>query len=144
MHSEPLPIEAPGGFAPVVALGHDDGAGILSLVSPVRPLPTVALAPAAPAALTGETAVAHIAGPFVPAPLAPVYLTLWGEWTGEARLLRSTDAGAELHPLTVGGAGWGRYSANACEPVWVESEAGAQLYLELAPQSGSISYRVSQ
>ncbi|MFA6218699.1 MAG: sialidase family protein [Erythrobacter sp.] len=141
---EPLPIEAPGDFAPVTALGYDDGTGFLALVSTGQPLPTVALAPAAPAALEGTTAAAQLAGPFVPTLLAPVYLALSGSWTGQVRVLRSTDGGATLHPLTLGGAGWATFAANACEPVWVESEAGAALYLELAPQSGTIAYRVSQ
>ena len=60
------------------------------------------------------------------------------------RLLRSADDGATTHPLTVGGTAWGAFSANACEPVWEESEDGAALYLELTPTSGAIAYRLSQ
>jgi len=144
MIPDSLPVEAPGGFAPVFALGHDDGTGSFALVSPVKPLPTVTLAPAAPAPLNGMTDVAQLAGPFVPVPTAPIYLTLSGSWTGQARVLRSTDGGATLHPLTLGGASWAAFAANVCEPVWVESEMGAALYLDLAPDAGAITYRVSQ
>ena len=85
-----------------------------------------------------------LVGPIVPAALVPVFVTLSGEWTGTARLLRSVDGGLTKHPLTAGGAVWGAFSANACEPVWVESEDGAALYLELTPTSGTIAYRLAQ
>jgi hypothetical protein len=144
MNASPLPIEAPGGFAPIVAIGHDDGSGNFAPVSDDRPLPTLTVTPLAPAPLSGSASAAGLAGPFVPAALAPVYLTLTGSWGGRVRVLRSTDGGATLHPLTVGGAGWADFAANACEPVWVESEVGAALYLDLAPTYGTIAYRVSQ
>lgn len=138
------PIEAPGGFAPVIALGMDDGTGQLSLVSAERPLPVVSQTPTAPPVLAGSTSTAILAGPFVPAPLAPVFLALAGVWTGSVQLMRSTDAGATLLPVTLGGTAWGGFAANACEPVWVESEPAASLYLGIAPTSGTIAYRVSQ
>ena len=144
MSTEPIPIEAPGGFAPVLALGRDDGTGHLALVSPSAPLPTVAIAPAGPEPLEGETSAALVAGPFAPTSLAPVYLTLSGEWTGDVQLLRSTDGGATKRPVTLAGAAWGRFAINVCEPVWQESEVGAQLWLELTPSSGTISYRLAQ
>lgn len=139
-----IPIEAPGGFAPVAAIGLDDGSGNVALVSAVAPLPTVALVPPAPAALTGSTATSMLAGPFIPAPLAPVYLTLSGEWQGTARVMRSTDSGVTLHPLTLGGVAWAEFTGNACEPVWIESDGSAALFLELVPTSGAVTYRVSQ
>ena len=144
MNLQEMLIEAPGGFAPVTAIGQDDGTGRLALISAERPLPTVALAPAAPVPLEGTAAVPGLAGPFAPAPFAPVYLALSGEWQGSVQLMRSTDEGATLHPVTLGGMAWGGYAANACEPVWVESEAAATLYLQLAPTSGTVTYRVSQ
>lgn len=144
MSFDSLPIEAPGGFAPVVALGHDDGTGQLALVGPATPLPTRAVGPQVPAALTGEADAAMVAGPFVPAPALPVYVVLSGTWTGTVRLLRSTDGGATRHRVTVAGLSWAEFSGNACEPVWVEGEEGAELYLELAPSSGTIAYRVAQ
>ncbi|WP_324828639.1 hypothetical protein [Qipengyuania zhejiangensis] len=144
MITDPVPIEAPGGFAPVVAFGSDDGSGHLTLASPDAPIPTVALAPAAPSPVQGSATSPGIAGPFAPAPFSPVYLTLSGDWEGRVQVLRSCDGGMTKHPLTLGGSGWGGFSANACEPVWSESERGAELYLQLAPVSGTIAYRVAQ
>lgn len=144
MPLEPYPIEAPGGFAPVVALGIDDGSDQLALVSHGAPLPTVALAPVAPAPLNGSASNAKVAGPFEPTPLAPVFLTLTGEWTGTVRILRSIDGGATRHPLTIAGSEWAVFHGNACEPVWQEGESGAQLYLDIAPTSGTLTYRIAQ
>lgn len=144
MIEDPVPVEAPAGFAPVFALGSTDGEGMLSLVGEHAPLDTVARPPVAPPALEGTAPAAFVAGPFLPAPLAPIFLTLTGEWEGTVRVLRSADGGATRVPLTVGGAGWAQFSANACEPVWAESEVGAALYLELAPTSGTIAYRLAQ
>jgi hypothetical protein len=42
------------------------------------------------------------------------------------------------------GAGWALFTANCCEPVWEDSEAGAQLYLSVTLASGTLAYRVSQ
>ena len=144
MPSKTYPIEAPGGFAPVFALGSDDGSGQLALVSHGAPLPTVALAPVAPAPLNGSASNAKVAGPFAPTPLAPVFLTLTGEWTGTVRILRSIDGGATRHPLTIAGSEWAVFHGNACEPVWQEGESGAQLYLDIAPTSGTLTYRIAQ
>ena len=144
MTSETYPIEAPGGFAPVFALGSDDGSGQLALVSHGAPLPTVALAPTAPAPLIGNASNAMVAGPFEPTPLAPVFLTLTGEWTGMVRILRSIDGGATRHPLTIAGSEWAVFYSNACEPVWQEGERGALLYLDIAPTSGTLTYRIAQ
>ncbi|MEZ5680674.1 MAG: hypothetical protein R3E14_05195 [Erythrobacter sp.] len=80
-----------------MAIGQDDGSGCLSLVSNERPLPTVALAPAAPAPLEGSASAPMLAGPFTPAPLAPIYLTLSGAWQGSVQLMRSTADGTPAH-----------------------------------------------
>ena len=144
MIEDPIPVEAPGGFAPAFALGSTDAAGMLALIGDKTPLATVSRPPQAPPALEGEATGAQVAGPFTPAPFAPVFLTLSGEWEGAVRVLRSSDGGANQFPLTLGGSDWARFTANACEPVWAESEEGAALYLELAPTSGSIAYRLAQ
>lgn len=144
MIDQDIPIEAPGGFAPVLAMGLDDGAGRLAVVGVDRPLPTVAAAPAVPPALDGSTAQPLLAGPYHPAPFSPVFLTLSGAWTGKVTVVRSSDGGESFHPLTAGGVQWASYQANCCEPVWSESEAGAALYLDIAPTSGTIAFRVSQ
>ncbi len=142
--NNPTPVRTPAGFAPAFALGHSDPEGNLALVSADMPLP-ISMAPAGvPAALEGLAATDFIAGPFVPAPFAPVYLELGGEWQGSVRVLRSADGGTSKHGLTAGGAVWARYTGNVCEPVWQESERGAELYLDLAIAAGTVSYRVSQ
>ncbi len=142
--SEPIPVQTPGGFAPGFALGQDDGTGHFVLVGSANPLPTVAAPPEVPAPLAGTSAVALLDGPYAPAAFAPVYIALSGAWQGSVRLLRSTDDGATLHPLTMGGGPWGLFTANACEPLWQESEAGATLWLSIAPTEGTVTFRVSQ
>ncbi len=143
-----IPVKAPGGFAPAVGLGTTDAAGNLVLVGPDNPLPVAggmgSGVVAAPPPLQGTTTVALTAGPFGPVPGRAVYVELRGEWTGEVRLLRSTDGGATRSPITLAGAPWGLYTGNVCEPAWEESEVSAALFLELAPASGTIAYRVSQ
>ena len=39
---------------------------------------------------------------------------------------------------------WARFTANACEAVWAESEAGAGLYLAIAVTAGTLHYRIAQ
>lgn len=144
MIEDAIPVEAPGGFAPVIAIGTTDASGMLALVGDDAPMAMIARPPQAPPPLEGSATTSAIVGPFVPAALVPVFVTLSGEWTGTVRLLRSSDGGATKHPVTAGGGEWGAFSANACEPVWVESEEGAALYLDLAPASGTIAYRLAQ
>lgn len=148
--SDPIPLQTPGGFAPAFALGLDDGTGHLSLVSNARPLPVLPLGEMgtgtmpAPAPLTGETSVSALIGPFAPAPGRTIYLTLAGDWAGTVRLLRSIDDGATCHPLTLAGARWAHFTANACEPLWVESEEAATLWLDCTIAAGALAYRVAQ
>lgn len=142
--SDPIPLETPGGFAPGVAVGFDDGNGKLAFASHSQPLPTLQVPPAVPTALEGETAATVRAGPFVPTALAPVFCTLSGEWQGCVRLLRSTDGGASFHPLTAGGAGWGIFTGNVCEVVWQESERAASLWVDCTIDSGTLTYRIAQ
>ena len=143
-----LPIKAPGGFAPATAIGHTDAAGNYIPIGPDNPLPVAGLSgPVSsppPPALEGETSAEEIAGPYAPVRGRTVFVQLSGEWTGNARLLRSVDGGATKHPLTVAGIEWAVFASNVCEAVWEESETGAELYLDLAPTSGTIAYRVSQ
>ncbi|NVD44793.1 hypothetical protein [Qipengyuania atrilutea] len=143
-----LPIKAPGGFAPATAIGHTDAAGNYVPVGPDNPLPVAGLSgPASappPAALTGDTASPEVAGPYAPVRGRTVFVQLSGEWTGSARLLRSVDGGTTKHLLTAAGSEWAVFASNVCEAVWEEGESGAQLYLDLAPTSGTIAYRVSQ
>ena len=138
------PIQLPAGFAPAFALGYSDDAGNLVLASNAAPVPVAQGDRTRPPALSGSTSATTLAGPFAPVPGISVMLELGGNWTGMVQLQRSSDNGATLHDVTIGGSAWGRYSANACEPVWEESEPGAQLYLAITIGSGTLDYRVSQ
>ena len=141
----PTPIRFPGNFAPGLAVSYSAAEGAV-LVSQASPLP-VALASSAspaPAPLAGTASASGNIGPFAPVSGRAVMLALSGTWTGTVRVMRSTDAGATLLPLTIGGADWGLYSGNACEAVWEEAEAGATLWLAVTLTSGSVTYRMAQ
>jgi hypothetical protein len=150
----PNPIKTPAGYVPAFALGFSGPEGELEIVESAKPLPvsissvdplavTSTFAPA-PAPLDGTASASTLAGPFAPVASRPIVLSLAGAWQGTVQLMRSTDGGATLHPVTAGGLAWGRYAANACEPVWEELEAGAQLFLDITLTSGTITYRIAQ
>lgn len=136
------PIQTPAGFAPAYAIGFSSPAQTLQVASDETPLPVALASPVAPPPLAGSSGIAVVAGPFYAVPGRPVILTLSGEWTGSVSITRSTDGGLTRHALTVGGAPWGRFTGNACEPVWEETDPAATLHLELAPASGTITYRL--
>lgn len=147
--SPPFPITFPAGYAPAFALGYADNAGDFALVALDAPLPvqnvdSAQVSVPVPAPLEGSATTTVAIGPFAPAANLPVVLSLAGAWQGTVQLERSTDNGATRLPVTVGGAPWGRFSANACEPVWIENEDGAELYLAIAVTSGTLSYRIAQ
>lgn len=140
----PTPIQSPASYVPSRAAAFADVDGTAMLVSANNPMP-VAIGPAAAAApLTGSTAATSIVGPFLPAAGRPVVLALTGTWSGAVSVKRSTDGGTTKLSLTVGGSAWGRFTANACEPVWEENETGAALYLDVALSSGTLTYRMAQ
>lgn len=138
------PIQTPAGFAPAFALGYADESGHLVVAKPSAPLPVSAGDRPRPSPLEGSTAVSALVGPFTPVPGITVMLELSGSWTGAVQLQRSSDGGTTLRDVTMGGAQWGYYSGNACEPVWEESDPNAQLYLSVTIGSGNLDYRVSQ
>jgi hypothetical protein len=148
------PISLPAGYAPAFAIGYAAQDGQLAVVDDTKPLPVsfatsqpipvVTSGGPAPAPLAGQTAITTTAGPFAPASGRPVFVTLSGTWEGSVQVERSTNGGATRHPLTVAGLPWGGFTANACEPVWVENEAGVELYLAIEIASGTLDYRVSQ
>ena len=142
--SSPTPIQAPGGFAPVFALGFEDGEGRCVVMSSDRPLPTRPASAQVPAALEGSTLTSTLLGPFEPAPFAPVYCRLSGNFEGTVQVVRSTDGGVTLHPLTAAGSAWAIFSGPACEAVWQESEDSAALWLDCSLVSGTLDYRLSQ
>ena len=144
-----VPISYPARYAPGVALNYADETGNAVKVSAAAPLPVTLAAASggsstAQAPLAGTASAALTVGPFVPQAGKPLVLTLAGSWSGTVKLLRSVDGGASKLPLTLAGAPWAAYSANVCEPVWEENEAAATFYLQLAPASGAISYRLAQ
>ena len=142
--NQSIPIDAPGGFAPLTALGWADADGYCQAVDAANGLPVVPARLPAPSPLAGATGGASLIGPFVAATDRPVYLTLAGTWQGAVRLLRSAPGSSARHPLTFAGEEWGRFTGNLCEAVWQEGEAGAALWLDLAPTGGIVSYRVAQ
>jgi len=138
------PINAPAGFAPEIAIAYAAADGSAQLVTPAAPLPIVQIPFVPVAPLAGFAATGGQAGPFKAQPGRPVILTLSGTWTGQVSLLRSTNNGTTKLALTAMGQPYGVFVANACEPVWEESEADAALYLDLAIASGTLSYRLGQ
>ncbi len=152
--SSSIPISLPAGFAPAFALGYAGQGGDLALVAPSTPLPVQIMneSPAEteqpaippPEPLEGSATGTILVGPFTPQPDRPVMLALWGEWSGTLQLERAAHSGAPRLPTTVAGAPWGRFTGNACEAVWSESEAGAQLFLSIAAASGTLNYRIAQ
>ena len=140
----PVPVTAPAGFAPLAAIGFTQADATLSPVSNLTPLPVVARTEPGAPALAGTTSATGVVGPFAPVLGRPVILSLTGTWSGTVRVMRSTDAGANLVPLTAGGLPWASYAANYCEAVWEESARGAELYLNITLTSGSLTYRLEQ
>ena len=139
------PIINPGGYTPARALVYADIDGSAVQVSSTAPLPvTLGTTSPVPAALTGSLAASGTVGPYTPIADKPVMLVLSGTWSGSVRVLRSTDGGATKLPVTMAGASWAQFTANCCEPVWEDNEAGAQLYLFVTLASGTLAYRVSQ
>ncbi len=139
----PVPIQNPASFVPSEAVAFADLDGNSTTVSPQAPLPVNIQLPANPV-LAGSSAAALQVGPFQPVPGRAVVLALSGGWTGNVRVLRSTDGGATRLPLTIGGSAWAQFTANCCEAVWEESDAAARLYLDIAPTSGTLTYRMGQ
>jgi hypothetical protein len=140
----PTPIQSPASYVPSRAAAFADVDGTSLLVSASNPLPVAIGAAAAAAPLAGSASVTGIVGPYLPAPGRPMVLALAGTWSGTVTVKRSTDGGTTKLPLTVGGAPWGQFSANACEPIWEENEAGAGFYLDVALSSGTLIYRLAQ
>ena len=138
------PIQLPAGFAPAFALGFSDANGDLVLARDSAPIPVTQGDRIRPAPLQGSASASTLVGPFSPVPGISVIIELGGSWAGTVQLQRSSDGGSTLRDVTMGGSQWGRYGANVCEPVWDESEPGAQLFLSISLQSGTLDYRVSQ
>lgn len=143
--THPIPISTPAGFAPQFAMAFAAADGSATSVTLSDPMPIRALVLAASSIpLTGSISTSGTAGPFSPQLGRSIWVTLSGTWSGIASVQRSTDGGATMQPLTVGGLGWANFSANANEPIGEESVAGATYYLSFSLTSGTASYRIAQ
>ncbi len=140
----PNNVLSPAGYTPTVAVSFSDGASGAQIVTNATPLPVSAVVPNKPAPLNGTATLSAQIGPFVPVTGQPIMLALSGTWTGTVTMLRSVDSGTTRLPVTIVGRAWAQYTANACEPVWEEAEASASLYLDVALQSGAVTYRLAQ
>ena len=138
------PLQPPARYVAPFAVSFANANGDSDVVSSFNPLPVSSTPSTPPTPLAGTASASGIVGPFLAVLGRPVMLALSGTWAGQARLLRSTDGGTTKLPLTALGAAYGSYTANLCEPVWEEGEAGAQLYLDTTITSGSLSYRMGQ
>ena len=138
------PLKTPAGYVPQMAVAFANANGDAEPVSAANPLPFQEMPFVAAAALAGTMAASGLAGPFAPRAGRPVMLVLSGTWTGSVKVVRSLDGGTTKTGLTAGGAPWGLFTGNACEPVWDESEAAATLYLDVTLTSGSLTYRMGQ
>lgn len=139
----PTPIQNPSGYAVTRAVAFADVDGSMLQVAAATPLP-VTLGSVATTALAGTTTGTTVVGPYLPALDRPIMLTLTGSWSGTVTVTRSVDGGSTRQPLTVNGSPWGQFTTNCCEAVWDEAEAGAQLFLDIALTSGSLTYRLAQ
>ena len=138
------PLRVPSGYATLNSIGVLAPDGTVVPVSSDFPLPVSSDGSAVvlPSALTGSATGTVTSAPFSPAPGKAVTVVLKGTWTGSVSVTRSSDGGATRQPLTLGGQPWGRFTGNACEQVWEEPTANAQLYLEIAVTSGTLNYRL--
>lgn len=138
------PIQYPTTYSVSHAVAYSDIDGSSVLVGPDKPLPVTIGQPVGTTPLAGTAVASAVVGPYVPVAGRPVMLSLEGTWQGTVALLRSTDGGANKLPVTIGGNPWARFTGNACEPVWEESETVARLYLDIQLSSGSLNYRLAQ
>lgn len=138
------PVAIPAGYVTGVAVaftGPDDHA---VLVGRAQPLPVAATPTAATSTPLAGTATANaVVGPFVPQLGREVVLSLSGAWTGSVALKRSVNGGTTKLAATLGGAALA-WTGAVNEPVWVETEAGTTLYLDVTIASGTLTYRVAQ
>lgn len=144
MSDDPLPILAPGHFVPLGAMAFGTPGESATAVTGDTPLPVATRTLAAEVTpLTGTTSASETVGPFHPELSRPVILTLSGTWTGTVTLTRSVDGGATTATATLAVEPLA-YSSNLQEPVWIETEAAASLWLDIALTDGTLAYRISQ
>lgn len=140
----PTPID--GGYDHGNLVGFVDAGGLGAFVSPSSPLPvtTYSARAASSVALTGAIDADGLVGPFTPDLGRPIWIKLWGVWTGNVALLSSVDGGATKLPVTHNGAALA-FPNNINEPTWtVESCAGALWFAAITIQSGLLHYWIGQ
>lgn len=93
--------------------------------------------------LVGESSVSEVIGPFDPPQKEYLWLELTGSFTGSVELLRSTDDGATLQPLTEKGEQVARFTGPCCEIVHYETSGRARLFLRTTLTAGQVSYRLA-
>ncbi|RVQ67585.1 hypothetical protein EKN06_06455 [Croceicoccus ponticola] len=148
------PVSFPSGYATAVAIGTRDADGNILIVDDANPLPVSfdgaitggggGSTPQPAPAISGSTATSATIGPFAATPGLPIIVSLTGIWAGDVQLLRSVDGGVTKLPLTIAGTTWGTFGANACEPVWTETEQDVTFYLRVELASGTVDYRLAQ
>jgi len=141
----PTPLQTPAGYVALHGVGFADENDAVAPVTSTNPLP-VSISDSSPsvqpAPLAGSAGASALIGPFDPAAGIPVVLTLSGQWSGTAKVQRSTDGGVTRHDLTVGGNPWAQFTGNANEPVWEEYGDDGLLYLDIVLASGTLTYRL--
>ncbi|PZU15061.1 MAG: hypothetical protein DI606_00365 [Sphingobium sp.] len=142
---QPNEILAPAGFVPQQAVVFARPDGTPTTVNPANPLPvaTAAGRAALSAPLSGSTGTGMMAGPFIPDLGREVILTLSGNFSGTVTLMRSVNGGASMLPATLAGRALA-WTGALNEIVWLETEAAAGLYLQIAVSAGTLTYRVAQ
>lgn len=138
------PLQPPARYVPPFAVSFANLDGDSEVVSAVNPLPVSSNAATAPSPLAGTASASGVVGPFLPVTGRPVMLALSGTWSGQVRVVRSTNGGTTKLALTALGQAYGSFTANLCEPVWDEGESGAALYLDITLSSGTVTYRMGQ
>jgi hypothetical protein len=142
--TDTLPIQAPAGYVPQHALAFATASGAAVPVSQTDPLPVSSqLSAATSVSLSGTIGASGTVGPFAPQTGRPIWVSLSGNWTGSAALLRSTDGGTTRLPATLGETAL-VWSANRSEAATEESCTGATYYLAVNLVAGSLTYRLEQ
>lgn len=142
---ETRPIDVPAYFVPVSAVAFGERGTDAQFVAASNPLPVRNAMPVPTfVALQGSTTTNATVGPFVPSVGHPILLTVSGNWAGTVTVLRSSDGGATLLPLTLAGEPWASFTTNVNEAVAEEAGPGASYYLQITVTSGTVAYRVSQ
>lgn len=138
------PITNPAAYVAPIAVAFGDLDNNALTVTAETPLPVSIRAEAATTApLNGTLSEDEASGAFAATSGRPIWLTLSGEWSGQAKLQRSAD-GITWRDITLAGEPWGQFSRNICEQIITESEGGTYYRLTAQILSGTIAFRIAQ